>query len=99
MSLGDIMKTAVQIGAGNIGRGFMAQIFHDSGYEVVFIEAKEELVEAINLKGRYQIELVDNYGSRFVEIDTIRAVSGFNLEAAAIAVAEADCRVGHRDRS
>ncbi len=42
------MKTAVQFGAGNIGRGFMGQLLFESGYKTVFVEAKNELVEQLN---------------------------------------------------
>lgn len=84
------LKTAVQIGAGNIGRGFMAQIFRDSGYRIVFIDVNPDLVKAINIQGKYNIELVSNQGAEVKEIDQITAVSGRELEAAAGAVAEAD---------
>lgn len=84
------MKTAVQIGAGNIGRGFMGQIFRDSGYRIVFIDVNEELVNAINSRGRYQIELVDNDGCHVKEIDQVGAVSGRNLAEAAQTIAGAE---------
>ena len=40
-------------GAGNIGRGFIGQLFSQSGYEVVFIDVAESVVDAINREGRY----------------------------------------------
>jgi mannitol-1-phosphate 5-dehydrogenase len=39
------MKTAVQFGAGNIGRGFMGQLFWEAGYRTIFVEANQKLVE------------------------------------------------------
>ncbi len=52
-------RVAVQFGAGNIGRGFTAQLFHESGYEVVFVEAVPSLVEEINRRKKYVIHIVD----------------------------------------
>lgn len=84
------LKTAVQIGAGKIGRGFMAQIFHDSGYKVVFIDVNEEIIKAVNTKGSYNLLLVDNQGKNIRKIDGISAVFGGDLEAAEKTVAQAD---------
>ena len=84
------MKTAVQIGAGNIGRGFMAQIFRDSGYHIIFIDVNQDIVNTINELGQYQIELVSNQSCEIKLIDQICAVSGRNLEEAAAAIAQAD---------
>ena len=33
----------LQIGAGNIGRGYMAQLFHEAGYRVVFADAVDSI--------------------------------------------------------
>lgn len=84
------MKTAVQIGAGNIGRGFMGQIFRDSGYRIIFVDVNQKLVDALNEKGRYEMRLVDNEGIQLKEIDEVSAVSGLNIEEAAEAIARAD---------
>ena len=32
---------AVMFGAGNVGRGFLGQLFCESGYEVVFVDIDE----------------------------------------------------------
>ncbi|MGE5558125.1 MAG: mannitol dehydrogenase [Bacillota bacterium] len=84
------IKTAVQIGAGNIGRGFMGQIFGDSGYRIVFIDVNQALVDEINARGQYRIELVDNQGVTCKTIRRVSAVSGKETEKAAEAIAGAD---------
>ena len=38
------IKKAVHFDAGKIGRGFIAELLHDSGYEIVFGDVVEELV-------------------------------------------------------
>ncbi len=48
---------AVQIGAGNIGRGFIAQLFHESGYQTHFIDADRALVDQLNSADEYAIEI------------------------------------------
>ena len=50
-------RLAVQIGAGNIGRGFIAQLFYESGYQVHFVDADRVLVDRLNLLGEYDIEI------------------------------------------
>ena len=49
---------AIQFGAGNIGRGFTAQLFTESGYEVVFVDVVDEIVRLINERRSYPIEIV-----------------------------------------
>ncbi len=83
------MATAVQFGAGNIGRGFIAQLFHESGMEVVFIDVVQPVVEAINARGEYTIHIVGDAPEE-VAIDRVRAVDGRDLEAVAAEVAGCD---------
>jgi len=66
----------------------MAQIFRDSIYRIIFIDIDQKLVGAINVHGKYKIELVDNQDCEIKEIDRIEAVSERNPEEAARAVAE-----------
>lgn len=82
-------RIAVQFGAGNIGRGFTAQLFHESGYTVVFVEAVRTIVDAINRRGRYTIRVVGEV-AQDIEIDQIRALSSNDIEEVARAVAQAE---------
>jgi mannitol-1-phosphate 5-dehydrogenase len=78
-------------GAGNIGRGFIGEIFYLSGYEPTFIDVAEPVVDALNREGRYPVRILSGDGScedRWIE--GVRAVNGRNTEAAADAIAGAD---------
>ena len=77
-------------GAGNIGRGFIAQLFSESGYEVTFIDVAEPVIEAINSKGCYPIRFISNEGCRDIWIEGVRAINGADREKTARAIAEAD---------
>jgi len=83
-------KTAVHFGAGNIGRGFVAQFLHASGYEVVFADVSEELIGALQGQSSYEvIEVGENAKTHIV--DGYRAVNSKTHEADVIAeIAKAD---------
>ncbi|HPP75292.1 MAG TPA: mannitol-1-phosphate 5-dehydrogenase, partial [Armatimonadota bacterium] len=51
------MKKAVQFGAGNIGRGFIGQLFHESGYEVVFVDVVPDVVRLLNEQRCYTLRI------------------------------------------
>jgi mannitol-1-phosphate 5-dehydrogenase len=51
-------KIAVHFGAGNIGRGFVAQFLHASGYEVLFADVSEELIGAMQRQPSYEVHEV-----------------------------------------
>ncbi|HEY4725529.1 MAG TPA: mannitol-1-phosphate 5-dehydrogenase, partial [Actinomycetota bacterium] len=64
------MSAAVHFGAGNIGRGFVGLLLHRAGYQVVFVDVVDELIDALNRTPSYQVkevglesreERVDNY--------------------------------------
>lgn len=86
------MKTAVQFGAGNIGRGFMGQLFREAGYKTYFIEYNKELVTMLNEAGRYPLRLLDAYSKKEIDltIDNIEAVSTEETEHGAEIFAGAD---------
>lgn len=55
--------TAVHFGAGVIGRGFIADLLHDSGYDIVFVDLNTAMVELINHAGSYRLWSLQDEGS------------------------------------
>ena len=51
------MKRALICGAGKIGRGFVGQLLYQSGYELYFLDADVELVDLLNRRGGYRVEI------------------------------------------
>lgn len=61
-------KKAVHFGAGKIGRGFIAELLHDSGYEIVFGDVVDELVDAVNKNHKYYLFLIDhNFEEKIID--------------------------------
>jgi mannitol-1-phosphate 5-dehydrogenase len=81
--------TAVQFGAGNIGRGFLAQLFHESGLEVVFVDVTDTVVDALNAQHAYPIRIV-GAGAETMRIDRVRAVHGRDRVRVAEEIAQAE---------
>lgn len=50
-------KEALIIGAGKIGRGFIAQLFYNSGYKLWFLDASKEVVELLNKEKKYRVDI------------------------------------------
>lgn len=73
--------TAVTFGAGNIGRGFLGQLFTESGYEVIFVEIDRRVVERLNQQRSYVLRIVDNELSQDLTITHVRAVDGRDEQA------------------
>lgn len=51
--------SVVMFGAGCVGRGFLGQLFFESGYALTTIEIDEPLIAAFNARGGYTLRLVD----------------------------------------
>lgn len=81
---------AVHFGAGSIGRGFLGQIYCESGYHTTFIDVVEPVVAAINARGGYPLHEISDDGTRTLWIDHVSAVNGKDVDAAAEALAGAD---------
>lgn len=79
-------RTAIQFGAGNIGRGFIAQLFHESGCEVVFVDVAPDVVQALNARRAYTIHIVGP-GAQDVPITHVQALNGRDRDAVAAGVA------------
>jgi mannitol-1-phosphate 5-dehydrogenase len=81
---------AVHFGAGNIGRGFVGLILHRAGYEVVFVDVVDALIDALHSTPSF---LVKEVGQESAEelVDNYRAINSRSDEPAAIAeIASAD---------
>jgi mannitol-1-phosphate 5-dehydrogenase len=85
------MQSAVQFGAGNIGRGFMGQLFWEAGLTTVHVDTDSRLVDLINSRGSYTLRLLDAYTrtQRDLLIDRVQAVRASDRERVAAHVAEA----------
>jgi mannitol-1-phosphate 5-dehydrogenase len=83
-------KSAVHFGAGNIGRGFVAQFLHESGYQVVFADVSQELIGALQAQPSYSVIEVGD-GAQTRTVDGYRALNSATHEAEVIAeIATAD---------
>jgi mannitol-1-phosphate 5-dehydrogenase len=81
---------AVHFGAGNIGRGFVGLLLHEGGYEVVFSDVADTLVDAINAVDAYTVHEAGP-GGRDREVTGFRAVnSRLHPDAVADEIAGAD---------
>jgi mannitol-1-phosphate 5-dehydrogenase len=64
---------AVHFGAGNIGRGFIGQLLHESGYDIVFVDVQKNVVDALKTEGRYEVILADET-EKHILIDHVSAL-------------------------
>ncbi|MBM4459177.1 MAG: mannitol-1-phosphate 5-dehydrogenase [Chloroflexi bacterium] len=84
------MKEAIIFGAGNIGRGFIGQLFSESGYRVVFVDVDRPLLDALNRRGAYTLRLVTNEEAGEVTVGPVRAIHAEDADQVGQAVACAE---------
>ena len=65
---------AVVYGGGNIGRGFLGQLLYESGFETVFVDVFQPMIDRINETGGYTIRVVSNEEQKDIKIGNCRAV-------------------------
>jgi mannitol-1-phosphate 5-dehydrogenase len=80
---------AVMYGAGNIGRGFIGQLFASSGYKVTFIDVAEPVVDALNRSKRYPVRILSSSSHEDQWVEDVSAVNGRDVEKAAETIAGA----------
>lgn len=89
---------AVHFGGGNIGRGFIAELFHETGYEIVFVDVMDSIIEALQKADSYTVTEVDESGEKSKTITNYRAInSKYNEQDVVKEISEADlvtCAVG-----
>ncbi|KAI5280308.1 Mannitol-1-phosphate 5-dehydrogenase [Ascosphaera aggregata] len=69
------IKKAIHFGAGNIGRGFVGEFLHESGYEVVFVDVMDNVIDALQKAPSYTVTEISEQGERKLIIDNYRAIN------------------------
>lgn len=82
-------KQAVHFGAGNIGRGFLGQLYFESGYHTTFVDVVPDVVAGLQQRCAYPLRIVEE-SSESITIENVTAVDGKDLEAVAFKLAGAD---------
>ncbi len=77
-------------GAGNIGRGFIAQLFSKSGYETALIDVNKTVVEKLNTDKCYPVKVVSAEGVYEETVTNVYGVDGTSIDAVADEIAKAD---------
>ena len=81
---------AVHFGGGNIGRGFIGKLLSDAGYEVVFVDVNDEIVDLLNEKREYKVVLAADQSEETI-VKNVRAInSKTNSDEVISAIAKAD---------
>ncbi len=69
-------KQVLIVGAGKIGRGFIAHLFYKSGYKIWFLDISEPVVTLLNKEKRYRIDIA---GEREDRAEYIGVEGAFTL--------------------
>jgi len=86
---GMLVGIAVQFGAGSIGRGFLGQLLHESAYEIVFVEMRDDIVARLNSIHSYRLRIAEKH-SRELVIKNVRAINARSAETVAKEIEKAD---------
>ena len=84
------MKKAIMYGAGNIGRGFIGQLFSMSGYEIGFVDVNEAVISKLNTDKQYNIYITDGDGYKTYTVENVYGINGKDVSAVADEIASAD---------
>ena len=87
------MLNAVIFGAGNIGRGFIAELLYKDGYKINFIDVNHSLINEINARKCYYVEHVYGDKSEIIQIDNITAIDGNDFEMVSNEITQCDLLV------
>jgi len=84
-------KKLIQFGAGNIGRSFIAQVFSQAGFEVVFIDINEKIINELNNKGAYRVIIKKNREpDEEITVANVRAVNSRDKQRVIEEIAETE---------
>lgn len=68
------MNNAVHFGAGNIGRGFIGELFYKSNFHTTFVDVNEEIIDEINRVKEYKVVLLAEEKEELL----VKNISGIN---------------------
>ena len=83
------MPTAILFGAGNIGRGFLGQLLYESGLHTVFVDVNAPLVDALNARREYAIEIAGP-DAEIVPVRNVCAMHSLQAQEITAVIAEAE---------
>lgn len=76
-----MIKKLVLFGAGKIGRSFIGQLFATAGYEVVFVDINEQIINELNQKQQYKVVIKSNLPGEVILVENVRGVLGTERQA------------------
>jgi mannitol-1-phosphate 5-dehydrogenase len=74
------MREALCFGAGNIGRGFIAQVCQESNIKLTFVDVNETVLNLISSHHEYHIHLLDDSSTKIL-IKDVDAIHSQDIEA------------------
>ncbi|HPO31290.1 MAG TPA: mannitol-1-phosphate 5-dehydrogenase, partial [Candidatus Hydrogenedentes bacterium] len=83
-------KLAVHFGAGNIGRGFLAQLYTESGFRVLFVDVLDTVVNALHERGVYPLDIVETDATTRLWIQPVDALHASRADAVTDVLVQAD---------
>ena len=84
------MKKFIMYGAGNIGRGFIGQTFSVAGYKVGFVDINMEVIDALNEKNEYPVNIVTTEKNEEIIVKNVYGIDGKDIEKVSDEIASCD---------
>ena len=73
------MKIVI-FGAGRIGRSLIGQVFNRSGYEVVFVDINQQLIDLLNYHKKYKVVIKDGNDDQMLWIQPVRGINLYDTD-------------------
>lgn len=84
------MKKIVLFGAGKIGRSFIGQLFARSGFEVVFVDVFETVINELNRRNEYNVVIKSAQPDVIIRVENVRGVLASDKDKVTQELAECD---------
>ncbi len=84
------MKKFIMYGAGNIGRGFIGQLFSESDYSVGFIDINKQVIEKLNSDREYPVDVVTSEKIEEHIVKNVYGIDGTDLDLVSDEIASCD---------